>query len=108
MNIKNTKILSGVLGLVLSVGSVQVGSVQAETRKDAQGYVKDSSGNIVRSDFGECWHSGGWTPADASVVGCDGVTLDTSIEVLKGKGTGDVAGIVIPAASLFATDKAEL
>jgi len=103
MYIITKNIFTGLLGAALAVSSAH-----AEARGDAMGYVTDSSGNIVRSGSGECWHSGSWTPADASVVGCDGVVLDTSIAVLKGKGTGDVAGIVIPAASLFATDKAEL
>lgn len=35
------------------------------------GYTQDSNGNIPRSDFGLCWRSGDWTPADA-LPGCDG------------------------------------
>ena len=41
--------------------------------KAPNGYVADSNGNIVRSNFGECWHTGTWTKADAVVPGCDGV-----------------------------------
>lgn len=37
------------------------------------GYLTDSSGLVVRSGQGECWHTGSWTPALATVVGCDGV-----------------------------------
>ncbi len=40
-----------------------------------QGYVVDSSGNIVRSGTGLCWHTIEWTPAMA-VPGCDGVPLN--------------------------------
>jgi OOP family OmpA-OmpF porin len=36
-------------------------------------YVTDSNGFVVRSSLGECWHSSSWTPAQATVVGCDGV-----------------------------------
>ncbi|PRC93000.1 outer membrane protein OmpA [Solimicrobium silvestre] len=36
-------------------------------------YVQDAQGNIVRDAFGLCIHTGYWTPADAIVVGCDGV-----------------------------------
>jgi OOP family OmpA-OmpF porin len=36
-------------------------------------YVQDIDGNIVRDTFGNCLHTGYWTPADAIVVGCDGV-----------------------------------
>jgi OOP family OmpA-OmpF porin len=34
-------------------------------------YAQDSRGVIVRSGFGQCWHTGYYTPADA-VGGCDG------------------------------------
>ncbi len=37
------------------------------------GYVTDSRGNVVRGGFGDCWRSGTWTPAQATVIGCDGV-----------------------------------
>ncbi len=46
-------------------------SIQAQKPNSA--YVQDGSGMITRSGFGECWHTGYWTPADATVVGCDGV-----------------------------------
>jgi OmpA-OmpF porin, OOP family len=36
-------------------------------------YVRDIDGNVVRDTFGLCVHTGYWTPADATVVGCDGV-----------------------------------
>lgn len=37
------------------------------------GYVRDSSQRVVQSSAGDCWHTGTWTPADATIVGCDGV-----------------------------------
>ncbi len=37
------------------------------------GYLIDSSGAVVRSSLGDCWHTSDWTPALATVVGCDGV-----------------------------------
>ena len=37
------------------------------------GYVRDSSQRAVLSSAGDCWHTGTWTPADATIVGCDGV-----------------------------------
>jgi OOP family OmpA-OmpF porin len=35
------------------------------------GYLTESNGQVVRNAYGECWHTGSWTPAMA-VVGCDG------------------------------------
>jgi OOP family OmpA-OmpF porin len=34
-------------------------------------YIQNSSGVIVKSAYGLCWHTNYWTPAD-SVIGCDG------------------------------------
>jgi OOP family OmpA-OmpF porin len=43
--------------------------IQAKTPSSA--YVQDSRGVIAINPFGQCWHTGYWTPAD-SVGGCDG------------------------------------
>jgi OmpA-OmpF porin, OOP family len=42
--------------------------------KPNSAYVQDANGHIVRDSYGDCVHTGYWTPADATVVGCDGVT----------------------------------
>ena len=36
-------------------------------------YVQDIDGNVVRDTYGLCVHTGYWTPADATIIGCDGV-----------------------------------
>ena len=38
----------------------------------AEGYLVDSRGNFVRNSYGECWHTGSWTPAMANAE-CDKV-----------------------------------
>ena len=103
MNLVNVKISTAMLGL-LSASALFIGSAQAETR----GYVTDSSGEIIRDSAGNCWHGSDWTPEDATVVGCDGVELDTSATVIRGQGTGVFADITIPAASMFAFDKSDM
>ena len=37
------------------------------------GYLQDARGNAVISTNGNCWHTGGWRPVLATVIGCDGV-----------------------------------
>lgn len=52
------------------------GATSAQTAIRADGnpaYVTDSNGFVVRGSQGECWRTGSWTPAQATVVGCDGV-----------------------------------
>jgi OOP family OmpA-OmpF porin len=63
---------------------------------------------MIRSEYGDCLHTGSWTPDDANIVGCDGVTLEYTIEVLEGAPSGLLATVTIPAASLFAFDSDEL
>lgn len=49
-------------------------SAQENTQATPTGaYAQDSRGDVVRSGTGLCVHTGYWTPADATVVGCDGV-----------------------------------
>ena len=100
---KNKIIFTGLLSLV-TASALLTNTAQA----DVKGYVTDSSGEIWRNRLGECWHGSDWTPADATVVGCDGVTLDTSTKVIRGEGTGVVAQIAIPAGAVFAFDSSEL
>ena len=84
------------------------GTAQAESRGSSEGYLTDSAGDVVRMGSGECAHSGSWNKEDASLVGCDDVVLDAPAEVVIGQGTGQFAEITIPAASMFAFDKADL
>ncbi|WP_237248412.1 OmpA family protein [Sideroxyarcus emersonii] len=54
-------------------------STQAISATSApDGYVVNSSGVIVRDNYGDCWHTGSWTPAMA-VPGCDGVTASERV-----------------------------
>jgi len=49
-------------------------SAQENTQATPTGvYAQDSRGDVVRSGTGLCVHTGYWTPADATVIGCDGV-----------------------------------
>ncbi len=94
-------ILPGVLaGALLAAASVNA----AESREATPGYVQESQSNIVRSGSGDCVHTGTWKSDDATIVGCDGVTLEYEIEVIEGAPTGLVGAITIPAAAMFAFD----
>jgi OOP family OmpA-OmpF porin len=59
--------------IIAMLTSTTLPVVGAEPPTAAPGYVQDSSGRVVVSSTGACWHSGYWTPAQAVVVGCDGV-----------------------------------
>ena len=63
-----------------------------------QGYLTDSNGQVVRSGTGLCWHTGYWTPANATVEGCDNYAKAAPVG----------AKVTLSADTLFAFDKADL
>jgi outer membrane protein OmpA-like peptidoglycan-associated protein len=96
-------LLAGILSSTLLV----TGVAQAE-RERVPGYVTSPDGTIARGIDGECVRSSDWTPEMAVVVGCDGVVLNAKIKTDKGGPTGRGTAFVIPAATMFAFDSAEL
>jgi OOP family OmpA-OmpF porin len=86
--------MKAVLAIVLS--SITLLSVAAGN----QGYVVDSSGEIVKTGTGLCLHTNSWTPADA-VEGCDPVPAKP---VVKAK----PIPVTLSSDVLFAFDSATL
>jgi OOP family OmpA-OmpF porin len=106
MSIKTNTLLPTLAGLLLPAVIALSGAALAID--DTPGYLEDDKGRIVRDGFGECVHTDKWTPEMATIVGCDGYTLDLAAEVIPGAPTGLVGSILIPEAALFAFDSAEL
>jgi OmpA-OmpF porin, OOP family len=59
--------------------SANAQGIQAKTPHSA--YLQDSRGAVVLSGTGNCVRTGYWTPADATVVGCDGVVAQAPAAV---------------------------
>ena len=64
--------------LTLAASAAFSFAASAQTNADVKvpvhsAYVQDINGNVVRDTYGLCVHTGYWTPADATIVGCDGV-----------------------------------
>ena len=57
------------LAILLALSSMSA-LVFAADKAPKKGYLTDSENGVVKSNFGLCWHTGFWTPADA-VEGCD-------------------------------------
>ena len=95
---------AALLAAMLVAGSV----FAADDRDLVPGYAEDASSNVIKTEFGDCLHTGSWRESDATLVGCDGVVLNAPVEVIKGAPSGLVGAIVIPTAALFAFDKADL
>lgn len=58
---------------VIAAGTSQAASAASSGERGSAAYVTDSRGIVVRGSGGECWRTGTWTPAQATIVGCDGV-----------------------------------
>ncbi len=104
----NNKPFGLLLTSILSLTVLGASTVNAQNRDEARGYFQDSRGNIVTSEYGDCWHTDTWKPENATIVGCDGVVVDAKVEVIKGAPAGKVSKFVVPAAALFAFDSADL
>ena len=59
------------LAILLALSSMSA-LVFAADKAPKKGYLTDSENGVVKSNFGLCWHTGFWTPADA-IDGCDGM-----------------------------------
>jgi len=82
-----------IIGFLLALAATA-----ALAQQGPQGYLTDTNGQIVRSGTGLCWHTGYWTPANATVEGCD--------NYVKAAPAG--AKVTLSADTLFAFDKATL
>lgn len=75
------------------------------------GYLLDSSGDVVRNSYGDCIHSGFWTPEQA-IVGCDGKLAEVAVVATEFAAVEPAAPtveqVVLDADTTFAFDKAEL
>lgn len=86
------------------LATLAVGVVHAE-----DGYWFSSAGEVVRSGFGECWHTGYWA-ADMSIVGCDGKVAAAPAPVAEPEPVPKPAPAVTSAEATvnFGFDKADL
>lgn len=96
--------LTSLLAGCLTIGVLASSVVTAESRGTTPGYASDKSGNIVRSDSGECWHTGSFDKSDATIVGCDGYVVDARVIIIEGQGMDAISMITYPQAELFAFD----
>ncbi|MET0089608.1 MAG: OmpA family protein [Candidatus Thiodiazotropha sp.] len=102
----NTRLLRhACTALLLVAGST---TALAESRTPVPGYVMDYDGNIVRSGYGECLHTGYWKPEMATVTGCDGYELNKAVKIIEGDAKEEISTILFPQAELFAFDSDKL
>jgi OOP family OmpA-OmpF porin len=99
MNIKY-KILAALVAEILAILATPVAAT------GVPGYLTDTSGAIVHNNYGECWHTGSWTP-DMAVVGCDGKLADAQ-QVMMPPPQPRVIRLVLDTDTYFDFDKATL
>ncbi|MHB1176456.1 MAG: OmpA family protein [Sulfuriferula sp.] len=52
--------------IIASIAAALLPSMALAANSTNYGYVVDSSGKVVKNNFGECWRTGYWTPAMAN------------------------------------------
>jgi OOP family OmpA-OmpF porin len=62
-----------------AVVSLSAMAQETTPAKSNGSYLQDARGEVVRSGSGACVRTGYWTPADATVVGCDGVIAKAAV-----------------------------
>ncbi|HEV7617862.1 MAG TPA: OmpA family protein [Burkholderiaceae bacterium] len=77
---KLVKLVFAASAVVAFSASAQVPTIKLPAPNP--GYLADGSGNVVLSGTGNCVHTGVWTPANATVIGCDGVVAKAAVVVV--------------------------
>ena len=54
----------------LAIATLTMAGIASADEVTKEGYLTDTSGNVVKSGYGLCWHTGYWTPAMATME-CD-------------------------------------
>lgn len=91
---------------VLAMASLAAGGVTAADEITKEGYLLDSQGDVVKSGFGLCWHTGFWTQ-DMAIEECDPIKVAEAEAPAPVVAPEPPAPIVITLQSdtLFAFDK---
>lgn len=55
---------------LFALAALSLSGISSADEQSKEGYLTDTRGNVVKSGFGLCWHSGYWTPAMA-IAECD-------------------------------------
>lgn len=67
---------------ILAIASVSLAGMSYADEMTKHGYLVDSSGEVVRSGSGLCWHTSYWTPADA-IAECDPVPKKQAMPMIS-------------------------
>ncbi len=62
MKFKNDLYTRWIPGLLISALLMIVSANAAESREATPGYGTDSGNNVIRTENGDCLHTGDWTP----------------------------------------------
>lgn len=80
---------------ILGFGTAS-GASNAQINTDKRGYLIDTQGVVVRSGYGDCWHTSAWTPALA-IAECDPQLMPTPLAATSlPKAAAAVVPVVAP------------
>jgi OOP family OmpA-OmpF porin len=90
---------------------IAVACISLATLSASAGYLTDGTGQVVRNSYGECVHTGFWTP-DQAIIGCDGkvaevVVVETEFAAVE-PAPPQIRQVTLDTDTFFAFDRAEL
>lgn len=89
---------------VLAMAALAVVGAASADEVTKEGYVLDSQGEVVRSGFGLCWHTGFWTP-EMAIEGCDLVKVAEAVAPAAAPEQPAPIVITLQSDTLFGFDK---
>ncbi|MBI3094698.1 MAG: OmpA family protein [Rhodocyclales bacterium] len=103
----NKKQMAVAISCVLALG-LTAGAASAQSNNPTkEGYLVDTRGEVVKSGYGLCWHTGYWTPALA-IEECDPDLVKKPVAAAPAPAPQKLAAVAPPPAPKPAADRVKL
>lgn len=103
----NKKQMAVAISCVLALGLMSGAATAQSNNPTKEGYLIDTRGEVVKSGFGLCWHTGYWTPALA-IEECDPDLVKKPMAQAPAPAPQKLAAVAPPPAPKPAADRVKL
>lgn len=103
----NKKQMAVAISCVLALGLMSGAATAQSNNPTKEGYLIDTRGEVVKSGFGLCWHTGYWTPALA-IEECDPDLVKKPMAQAPSPAPQKLAAVAPPPAPKPAADRVKL
>lgn len=103
----NKKQMAVAISCVLALGLLSGAATAQSNNPTKEGYLVDTRGEVVKSGFGLCWHTGYWTPALA-IEECDPDLVKKPLAQAPAPAPQKLAAVAPPPAPRPAAERVKL